>query len=166
MLTPCSFRKLKESKYQFPLTTTIVNNPDILLAIYLDSLNLPVNELSIVWDKRMLIYIMKNYREIILHVEKLSKQKGIKFRVIVELNEDIDCFLTSLRYCDLRYLDNIQENFQISDNRICIIPLFNTLNEQLDQILWSNSKYMINQKQSLFYSLWKKAKPLSRERIS
>jgi len=163
MLTPCSFRKLKESKYQFPLTTTIVNNPDILLAIYLDSLNLPVNELSIVWDKRMLIYIMKNYREIILHVEKLSKQKGIKFRVIVELNEDIDCFLTSLRYCDLRYLDNIQENFQISDNRICIIPLFNTLNEQLDQILWSNSKYMINQKQSLFHSLWKKAKPLSVE---
>ena len=164
MLNSWLFRKLKESKYRFPLTTTIVNNPDIMLAIYLDSLNLPINELNIVWDERMLNYIMKNYREIIRHVEKLSKQKGIKFRVIVELNDYIDCFLISLRYCDIRCLDNIHENFQISDNRICIIPSFNTLDEQLNQILWSNSKYMINQKQSLFYNLWERAKPLSREK--
>ena len=164
MLNSWLFRKLKESKYRFPVTTTIVTNPDIVLAIYLDSLNLPINELNIVWDERMLIHIMKNYREIIFHVEKLCKQKGIKFRVIVELNEDIDCFLISLRYCDIRHLDNIPESFQISDNRICIMPSFNTLDEQINQILWSNSKYMINQKQSLFYSLWERDKPLSRKK--
>ena len=164
MLTPCSFRKLKESTYKFPLMTTIVNNPDILLAIYLDSLILPLNELSIVWDKRMFGHILKGYREIIHHVEKLSKQKGIKFRVIVESSENSVYFLTSLRYCDIRCLNDIQDNFQISDNRICIKPLFNPLNKDPDRILWSNSEYMINRKQSLFHSLWEKAKPLSREK--
>src|SRR6476619_6428802 len=102
MLNPCSFRKLKESNYKFPPITTIVNNPDILLAIYLDSLILPISELSIVWDKKMLDHIMKGYREIIYHVEKLSKQKGIKFHVIVESCENSIYFLTSLRYCDIR----------------------------------------------------------------
>ena len=160
VLTPCSFRKLKESTYKFPLLTTIVNNPDILLAIYLDSLILPLNELSIVWDKRMFGHILKGYREIIHHVEKLSKQKGIKFRVILESSENSDYFLTSLRYCDIRCLNHIQDNFQISDNRICIKPLFNPRDKEPDRILWSNSKYMINRKQSLFYNLWEKAKPI------
>jgi len=164
MLSLCSFRKLKESKYTFPPITTIVNNPDILLAIYLDSLILPIEQLSIVWDKKILDYIMKGYREIIYHVEKLSKQKGIKFRVIVEASEDSVYFLISLKYSDIRCLNDIQDNFQISDNRIFIKPLFNTLSEQPDRILWSNSKHMINRKQSLFYNLWEKAKPLSREK--
>jgi hypothetical protein len=146
--------------------TTIVNDPDILLAIYLDSLILPSNELSIVWDKRMLGHILKGYREIIYHVEKLSKQKGIKFRVIVESSENSVYFLTSLRYCDIRCLNDIQDNFQISDNRICIKPLFNPLDKEPDRILLSNSKYVINRKQSLFYILWEKAKPLSKESIS
>ena len=149
MLNPCSFRKLKESNYKFPPITTIVNNPDILLAIYLDSLILPISELSIVWDKKMLDHIMKGYRETIYHVEKLLKQKGIKFHVIVESCENSIYFLTSLRYCDIRCLKDIQENFQISDDRICIKPLFNPLNKEPDRILWSNSKYMINRKQSL-----------------
>jgi hypothetical protein len=140
--------------------TTIVNNPDILLAIYLDSLILPLNELSIVWDKRMFGHILKGYREIIHHVEKLSKQKGIKFRVIVESSENSVYFLTSLRYCDIRCLNDIQDNFQISDNRICIKPLFNPRDKKPDRILWSNSKYMINRKLSLFYNLWEKAKPI------
>ena len=166
MLNACSFRKLKESKYKSPLTTTIVNNPDILLAIYLDSLFLPLNEISIVWDKRMLGHILRGYREIIYHVEKLSKQKGIKIRIIVESSENSVYFLTSLRYCDIRCLNNIQDNFQISDNRICIMPLFNPLDKEPDRILLSNSKYMINRKQSLFYTLWEKAKPLSKESIS
>ena len=164
MLNACSFRKLKESKYNIPLITTIVSNPDILLAIYLDSLILPISELSIVWDKKMLDQIVKGYREIIYHVEKLSKQKGVKLRVIVEPSENSVYFLTSLRYCDISCLNDIQENFQISDNRICIKPLFNPRDKEPDRILWSNSKYMINRRQSLFFNLWERAKPLSREK--
>ena len=38
MLSRYLFRKLKDSKYKYPRVTSIVSNPDILLAIYLDSL--------------------------------------------------------------------------------------------------------------------------------
>ncbi|MDN5868485.1 MAG: hypothetical protein L0H55_13960 [Candidatus Nitrosocosmicus sp.] len=126
----------------------------------MDSLILPIHELNIEWGKRMLAYTMKYNGEIILRVEKLSKEKGVKFRAIVEFNKENASFLKSLRYCDKRYLSNIEESFQISDNVISVIPLLNKQDEQIDQILWSNSKYEIERKQSLFNSLWKMAAPI------
>jgi len=164
MLSWYLFKKLKESKYKYPKITQIVSNPDILLAIYLDSLILPIHELNIVWGKRMLAYTMKYNREIILRVEKLSKEKGVKFRVIVEFNIESASFLKSLSYCDKRYLPNIEESFQISDNVACVVPLFHKHDEHLNQILWSNSKYAVEQKQSLFNSLWKMATPIPLEK--
>ena len=164
MLSWYLFRKLQESKYKYPKITQIVSNPDILLAIYLDSLILPIHELNIVWGRRMLAYTMKYNREIILRVEKLSKEKGVKFRLIVEFNKEYASFLKSLKYCDKRYLANIKESFQISDNTVCVVPLFNKHDEQLNQILCSNSKHAVERKQSLFNSLWNMATPISLEK--
>ncbi|MDN5866787.1 MAG: hypothetical protein L0H55_05240 [Candidatus Nitrosocosmicus sp.] len=107
----------------------------------------------------MLSQIMKDFREIIFHVEKLSKEKGIKFRVIVDLNEENTWFLKSMNYCDIRQLDNITENLQLSDNKICVKPLFEQGQEQFSQILWSNSTSLVNQKQSQFEDLWKMTRP-------
>ncbi|CAN5663188.1 hypothetical protein BH23THE1_BH23THE1_26610 [soil metagenome] len=164
MLRRYLFRKLKDSKYKYPKITQIVCNPDMLLAVYLDSLILPIHELNIVWDKRMLAYTMKYNREIIHRVEKLSKEKGVKFRVIVGFNKETASFVESLRYCDKRNLANIEESFQISDNTACVVPLFDKEDEQLNQILLSNSKYAVERKQSLFNSLWKMATPIPLEK--
>jgi hypothetical protein len=159
-----SFRKLKESKYTYPETSQIVRDPDMLLAIYLDSLILPTHELTIVWDKRMLAYTMKYNREIILRVEKLSREKGVNIRIILEFSKDTASFVKSLRYCNKRHLANVEESFQISDNVMSVTPFLNKQEEQLDQILWSNSKYAVERKQSLFNSLWKMAIPIPLEK--
>lgn len=61
-----------------------MRDPDISLALYLDSLNIPIKEINIVWNNLTLVYHIRNFRELIYHVENLSKEKGIKFKVIVE----------------------------------------------------------------------------------
>ena len=114
----------------------------------------------------MLAYAMKYYREMILHIENLSKEKGVKFRIIVEFSKANAPFLNSLRYCDKRHLNNIIESFQISDHTACVLHLFNKHHEQLDQILWTNCKYMVERKQILFNSLWKMATPVPFEKMS
>ncbi len=166
MLSGYLFRKLKDSKYKYPRVTSIVRNPDILLAIYLDSLIVPISELNIVWDKKMLAYVMKYYREIFLHIENLSKEKGVKFRIIVEFSKENAAFLNSLRYCDKRHLNNIMESFQISDHTACVFHFSNKQYEQLDQIIWTNCRYMVERKQILFNSLWKMATPVLFEKMS
>ncbi len=160
MLNKYVFRQLKKSKYNLPKVTDIVRNPDILLAIYLDSLSLPKNELNIVWDNSMVAYTMKYFREVILHIEELSQEKGIKFRAVVESNTESGPFLKLFRYCEIKHLYNIRENFQLSDDIICVIPYLNKKNVLLDQILWSNSKFCVNQKQSVFNNLWEIASPV------
>jgi hypothetical protein len=136
----------------------------MLLAIYLDSLILPTHELTIVWDNRMLVYTMKYNREIILRVDKLSREKGVNFRIILEFDKDTASFVKSLIYCNKRHLANVEESFQISDNVMYVTPFLNKQDEQLDQILWSNSKYAVERKQSLFNTLWKLAIPIALEK--
>ncbi len=114
----------------------------------------------------MLAYAMKYYREIFLHIENLSKEKGVKFRIIVESSKENAPFLNSLRYCDKRHLNNIVESFQISDHIACEFHLFNKQHERLDEILWTNRRYLVERKQILFNSLWKMAIPVIFEKMS
>ncbi|HKR74470.1 MAG TPA: hypothetical protein VJR94_10210 [Candidatus Nitrosocosmicus sp.] len=154
-----TYRKLKESGYKYPNLTTLVQDPEIMLALYLESLNLPVNELDILWDCQMITHIVRGFREVFFHVEKLSREKGIKFRIIVEMSEENAWFLKSMKYCEVRQLDTISENFQLIDTKICVKPMFEHNNEQFSQILWSNSKSLVNEKQNQFENLWKIAQP-------
>ena len=154
-----TYRKLKESGYKEPNLTTIIREPELMLAIYLESLNLPVKELDILWNQQMVAHITKGFREIFFHVEKLSREKGIKFRIIVELSDGNTWFLRLMKYCEVRQLDNVTENLQLIDNKIYVKPMFEQDNEQFSQILWSNSTPLVNEKQNHFESLWKIARP-------
>ncbi len=159
LLDAVTYRKLKESGYKEPNLTTVIRDPELMLAIYLESLNLPVNELNILWNQRMITHIMKGFREVFFHVEKLSREKGIKFRIIVELSEGNTWFLRSMKYCEVRQLDTVTENLQLIDNKIYVRPMFEQDDEQFSQILWSNSASLVNEKQSHFENLWKIARP-------
>jgi hypothetical protein len=73
--------------------------------------------------------IMKGFRGVFFHVEKLSKEKDIKFRIIVESSEGITRFLKSMKYREVKQLDTVPDNFQLIDIKICIKPLFERDNE-------------------------------------
>ena len=87
-------------------------------------------------------------------------------RLIVEFSKENAPFLNSLRYCDKRHLNNIVESFQISDHTASVFHFFNKQYEQLDQILWTNCRYIVERKQILFNSLWKMATPVPFEKMS
>ncbi|HKR72575.1 MAG TPA: hypothetical protein VJR94_00535 [Candidatus Nitrosocosmicus sp.] len=79
----------------------------------------------------MLSQLMENFREIIFHVEKISKERRLKFRVIVDENEENTWFLKSMNYRKIRKPDNIIENFQISVTSIYVEPLFDKVKNRL-----------------------------------
>ena len=64
LLDAVTYRKLKESGYKDPNLTTLVRDPELMLALYLESLNLPVNELDILWNCQMITHTMRGFREI------------------------------------------------------------------------------------------------------
>lgn len=97
----------------------------------------------------MLAYTMKYNREIILRIEKLSREKSVNFKLISEINKETASFVESLRYCNKRHLAHLKESFQICDNVMSVTPFLNKQDGQLDQILWSNSKYAVERKQSI-----------------
>ena len=159
LLDAVTYRKLKKSGFKDPNLTTLVRDPELMLALYLESLNLPLNELDVLWNRRMISHVMKGFREVFFHVERLSREKGIKFRIIVELSEGNAWFLKSMKYCEVRQLDTVLENFQLIDTMIFVKPMFEQDNEQFSQILWSNSTSFVNEKQNQFENLWKIAQP-------
>lgn len=149
------FRQLKSFNYVYPNVTTVINNPDILLAIYLDSLFMPVKQLNIMWNRTMSTYITKDYKEILLRMGKENGEKGVEFNLIVESTNENEKYFKSIRNCNVRFLDNIVENIQLCDNRVCVRPFLDEGDDNLAYIVWSNFRPLINQKQQLFDSLWK-----------
>lgn len=159
------FKELKDSRYKYPDVSTLVSDPDILLAIYLDSLYLPIRQLSIIWSNTMVALIMKYFKEIFLRVETYCREKNVEFRLVVESRDENEKFLKLMRYCNKRYLDNITESLQISDDKVYVKPLSNTCEDHITHIVWSNSQYLISLKQQVFDSLWKIARPMTMQKM-
>jgi hypothetical protein len=110
------------------------------------------------WNKPMSIFIMKDFKEILLRMGRENGEKGVEFNLIVESTNDNENYFKSIRNCNVRFLDNIVENIQLCDNRVCVRPLLDERDENLSYIVWSNFQPLINQKQQLFDSLWKMCK--------
>ncbi|VFJ13160.1 hypothetical protein [Candidatus Nitrosocosmicus franklandus] len=154
-----TYRKLKESGYKKPNLTTVIHDPEMILGMYLESLSLPENELNILWNQQMFDFIVTNLRETFIRIEKLSRTKGIKFRIVVELSEDNKWFLKSITYCEVRQTDAVPENLQLIDTKIYLQPVIEPDGNGISKILWSNSVDLVNQKQNQFDKLWKTATP-------
>jgi len=152
------FRQLKSFNYVYPNVTTVISNPEMILAIYLDSLFMPVKQLKIMWSKSMSNYMIKDFKEILLRMGRENGEKGVEFNLIVELTNENEGYFTSIRNCNVRFIDNVGENIHLCDNRVCVRPLLDESNENLAYIVWSNFQPLINQKQQLFDNLWKMSK--------
>ena len=156
-----TFRQLKESKYYDPVLTEVMFDYDMMLEMVFHSMTIIEKGYDSVWDANMFNFTRMYFQEGMEYVEKLITAKGIRIRLIVEATlENIDA-LNSLKYYEIRCLDDIKGNFGIFDNRAYMVYIFHRDSDKPDQTLWSNSKSLVDKQRSLFDKMWDIAIPLS-----
>ena len=156
-----TFRQLKESKYYDPILTEVMFDYDMMLEMVFHSMTIIEKGFDTVWDANMFNFTRMYFQEGMEYVEKLITDKGIRIRLIVEATlENIDA-IDSLKYYEIRCLDDIKGNFGIFDNRAYMVYIFHRDSDKPDQTLWSNSKTLVDKQRILFDKMWDIAIPLS-----
>ena len=156
-----TFRQLKESKYYDPVLTEVMFDYDMMLEMVFHSMTIIEKGYDTVWDANMFNFTRMYFQEGMEYVEKLITDKGIRIRLIVEATlENIDA-IDSLKYYEIRCLDDIKGNFGIFDNRAYMVYIFHRDNDKPDQPLWSNSKTWVDKQRILFDKMWDISIPLS-----
>ncbi len=156
-----TFRQLKESKYYDPILTEVMFDFDMMLEMVFHSMTIIEKGYDTVWDANMFNFTRMYFQEGMEYVEKLTTDKGIRIRLIVEATlENIDA-IDSLKAYEIRCLDDIKGNFGIFDNRAYMVYIFHRESDKPDQTLWSNSKTLVDKQRSLFDKMWDMAIPLS-----
>jgi hypothetical protein len=156
-----TFRQLKESKYYHPEITEVMFDSDMVLKMIRDSMNIAEIGYDSVWDSIFFTFLWKYFRDGIYFIEKQIEDKGIKSRIIVDVNKENVKSISSMKYHDIRHIDNLRGNFGIFDNRAYMVYTFHKESERPDQTLWSNSKDLVHKQQSNFDNLWEIATPLN-----
>lgn len=134
---------------------------DMMLEMVFHSMTIIEKGYDTVWDANVFNFIRNYFQEGMEYVEKLITQNRIKIKLIVEATlENIEA-IESLKYYEIRCLDNIKGNFGIFDNRAYMMCIFHTDSDKPDKTLWSNSKDLVEKQQILFDKMWNMAIPLS-----
>ena len=156
-----TFKQLKDSKYYHPEITEVMFDSRMMLEMVLDSFNIAEKGFNAVWDPIMCSFVSNYFKEGIHLLEKQTKEKDIKLRVIVEITKENIEFIESLKHHEIRHLDGIRSNFGIFDNRAYMVYIFHRESDKPDQTYWSNSKVLVDKQNILFSKLWNMAIPLS-----
>src|SRR5215813_9583849 len=89
------------------------------------------------------------------------KNQGVRLRQITEITKDNMSYCkTLMKIAELRHLDGVKGKIQLSDTEVIVTT--STENEeshQTAQVIHSNVKQLVEQQQSLFEIVWKKAIP-------
>ena len=88
-------------------------------------------------------------------------KKGIKQRLITEITPD------NIEYCkglmvfidEVRHLDGIKGNFSVSDESEYVAISILQKEHDVEQLIFSNAKQIVEQHQYLFQTIWEKAIP-------
>jgi two-component system, OmpR family, sensor histidine kinase VicK len=94
-----------------------------------------------------------------------AKKRGVEFRYVTEItNHNLSYCKEMIEFADLRHLNGVRGNFEISDSREYVATA--TLQEEkpVSQLIYSNVNEIVNQQQYVFDTLWNKA-ILSENRI-
>ncbi len=83
-----TFRQLMESKHYHPEITDVIFDSDKMLEMGIVAINSTERGFDIVWDKIMFNFLWKYYKVGIHLAEKHAEEKGIKFRLIVEITKE------------------------------------------------------------------------------
>jgi len=155
------YKQLMESKHYHPEVTDVIFESDKMLEMGIVAINSTERGFDIVWDKIMLDFLWNFYKVGILLAEKHAKERGIKFRLIVEITKENMESIKSFKYYEIKHIDNIRSNFAVLDNRAYMVQIFHKENEPPAQALFSNTKALVDSQQGLFNRLWKIATPIA-----
>lgn len=88
------------------------------------------------------------------------KESGKKMRFVTEITRgNLADSKELMKYAEVRHLDGVRGNFSASDKEYLGASSVNEI-DLLPQIIYSNSKEMVQQHQYLFKTLWEKAVPV------
>jgi len=155
------YKQLMESKHYHPEVTDVIFESDKMLEMGIVAINSTERGFDIVWDKIMLDFLWNFYKVGILLAEKHAKERGIKFRLIVEITKENMESIKSFKYYEIKHIDNIRSNFAVLDNRAYMVQIFHKENEPPAQALFSNTKALVDSQQGLFNRLWEIATPIA-----
>ena len=155
------FRQLKGTGYHHPEVTEVIFDVNQMFEMSLHSVNISEKGYDIVWDKVMIDFLRKYFKEGLQLLEDLADKRGLRRRLIAETTPDNIEFVNSLSYSEIRHLDSLRGNFGIFDERAYIVQIFHKDTEKPDQAFWSNSITLVRKQQALFNDLWEMAIPLS-----
>jgi two-component system, OmpR family, sensor histidine kinase VicK len=91
----------------------------------------------------------------------ILKNQGVRLRQITEITKDNVSYCKMLmKITELRHLDGVKGKIQISDTEIIVTTTAeNEESHETAQVIHSNVKQLVEQQQSLFEIVWKKAIP-------
>ncbi|HET6589661.1 MAG TPA: hypothetical protein VFG45_05810 [Candidatus Nitrosocosmicus sp.] len=75
---------MKESKYQYPVVTDVIFDYSMMLKMIFHSMTIIEKGYGVVGVMHMLNSIYTYYRDLVKFIERLIREKGIKFRIIIQ----------------------------------------------------------------------------------
>jgi hypothetical protein len=155
-----TLQQLVKSGYRDPQVTEVFFDISIALSMGLNAISCSTVGFDIVWDRIMLNFLLKNFRDGISLAERQAEENGIKIRLVVEVTKENAASFGLFKHHEIRHVNNIRSNFAIFDNVAYMVQIFHNAEEPPSQMLFSNSKALVESQQSLFNSLWDIATPL------
>jgi len=156
-----TLKQLKESNYYHPVITDVIQDYKIMLEITIDGLNSTEIGYNTVWDAEMCKWASKYFVEGLELVKQRVKEKGIKCRLITEVNTENEGFLTTLPFLEIRHLEGLRGNFGIRDEMGYMAFMLHKKNDEFLQTYFSNSKILAEEQMQLFEELWSMTVPFS-----
>lgn len=156
-----TIKQLKESKYYHPVITDVIHDYKIVLEMVADGLNSTELGYNTVWDAEMCKWASKYFVQGLELVRQRVKEKGIKCRLITEVNLENKGFLNTLPFVEIRHLDGLRGNFGIRDEKGYMAFILHKEDDEYLQTYFSNSKPLAENQLQLFEELWNMAIPIS-----
>jgi len=114
-----------------------------------------------VWDAEMCKWASKYFIEGLELVRQRVKEKGIKCRLITDVNLENKGFLDTLPFLEIRHLEGLRGNFGIRDEMGYRAFILNKQNDESVQTYFSNSRTLADQQMKIFEELWRMAIPFA-----
>ncbi|MER5174231.1 MAG: HAMP domain-containing sensor histidine kinase [Candidatus Nitrosocosmicus sp.] len=144
-----------------------VNSNDIFTKVYYGSENANNAILQFIYRTKRKIdsCISSTAPSAIIEVDSLkekridsAKNKGVKLRYVTEITkENIDYCKEMLTFAEIRHLDGIKGNFEISDEKEYVAVATLHKSQSIPQLIFSNLPEIVEQQQFIFDSFWNKA---------
>lgn len=149
-----TFNELIKSKHHSPEITDVIYDFNQLEELTLDSVKIVEKGFDTVWDKTMFNYHFSYLQNGFKVLEKIIQERHLKVRLIVDATAENIHLINSIKYYDIRHLDNVRGNFGILDARTYMIYFFNKDTEKPEQGFFSNSKLLVDKQRQVFEKLW------------